>query len=114
MLPRKIIARARAVATAAHGGERHEAVQGKGLYRRTEDLNIDRTMPGHIARGADGQHNACRALGLLAVRHVVDVRYYSGPRNDACVCAYRVAAEEHALERPGVLGSVGVLREILS
>lgn len=66
----------------------------------------------------DGEHDACRVLGPrgrgpvpeMAVRQVVNVRHASGPRNDACDCLF--AVEEHALERLGVLGSVGVLCDI--
>ena len=88
--------------------ERHEAIQGEGCHRHVESLR-------HVNRSSarEREHQACRPRrGGQRVQVVhIDVDIGHRPRND--VCAAPFAANEHALQRLGILETVGVSHDIL-
>ncbi|KAH9170600.1 hypothetical protein EDB89DRAFT_2187747 [Lactarius sanguifluus] len=101
------VARAGEGATSAH----HEAVQGKGRHNHIEHLEVDLgCIVPYIAR--NGERHAwreCRGEQGGRIVHL-DVDIGHGPRKD--VDARPVAVDEHALQRPHVLGSMGMSRNI--
>ena len=79
--------------------ERHKAVQGKGLHRRTEDPDVGFGRKLVLTR--EGERHTCRERrgeqgGRVRVVHL-DADIGHGPCKDVCV--HTIATDEHALQR---------------